>query len=121
MAQAENRLERLANVFDANTSAFSDGMKVLESMNFVFQRVLNDMQNGTVRCVGDKPLEEGQDPMLTQPVRVGVPLHINFQSYVQEYWTCMLMADFAVWCKSIHKPTVLIEAPSKDDVIEFGG
>lgn len=114
----EQNLQRLANVSDTNTHAFSESLRMTEAMNIVLQRVMNDVLNGTVRCFGDKPLSEtGGD----RPVRVGSPSQIDFNSYLREYWLCMLMADFAVWCKRIHKPEVLVEAPTKDEVIEFGG
>ena len=112
----EASLRRLGEVADANARAFSDSLKMSESLSLVMQRVMNDVANGTVRCFGDEESEAGGVPR-----RTITPLRIDFNSYMREYWLCMLMADFATWLKSIHKPAAVIQTASKEDVIEFGG
>jgi alkylation response protein AidB-like acyl-CoA dehydrogenase len=118
LAVMEQNLQRLANVSDRNTHAFSESLRMTEAMNIVLQRVLNEVLSGRVRCFGDVPPETE----VGLPTRTTSNPQIDFTSYLREYWLCMLMADFAVWAKSIHKPDApLIETASKDDVIEFGG
>lgn len=117
VSQNESELLRLGNAFDQNSGVFSEGLKMLEVMGLIMQRVMNDMANGTVRCFGDEPSVLG-----AVPVRTTSPLQIDFNSYLREYWLCMLLADFARWCGTIathDKP--LIETVSQADVHEFGG
>lgn len=118
VSQTESELQRLGNAFDQNSEVFSEGLKMLEVMGLVMQRVMNDVLAGTVRCFGDTYL----DAPNTVPVRAPGPMQIDFNSYLREYWLCMLMADFATWCGTIathDKP--LIETASPADVHVFGG
>jgi hypothetical protein len=102
VSQIENDQRRLAETADKNTEAFSDALKMSEAMTFVLQRVLNEMLAGKI-----VHQHEGG---------------IDFNSYLREYWLCMVMADFAVWCGKLaghDKP--LIETATQEDVHEFGG
>lgn len=124
----ETQLTKLGDVFDQQTDVFGDGLKYLESMTLIFQRVMNDMMTGTVRCIGDIPPETAKG----LPTRVGSPTVIDFRSYVQEYWLCMAFADFATDCRRIWDenhpeqksgpgPILAPPRPDEDEVITFGG
>jgi hypothetical protein len=103
VSSVESELKRLADVTDANTEAFSDSLRVLESMGFVMQRVMNDVLAGQVRRV------EGTS-------------QIDFQSYLVEFWTCQVFAEFAGWLASLQKPEEnKIVTPTQNDVVVFGG
>ncbi len=118
VGQSESALQRLGDAFDQNSEVFSESIKMLEVMGVVMQRCMNDMLNQTVRCFGDK-LSGAPNEV---PLRSSAYPQIDFNSYLREYWLCMLMADFARWCGTIAThDEPLIASVSKTDVIEFGG
>lgn len=118
MSVVENDQARLADVVDKNSETFSDSLKLLESMGFVMQRVMNDMLSGRVRCVGDT-YHEGTDVPVRQQ---GVTPQIDFHSYLVEFWACQVFAEFVAWLASRQKPEEnKIVTPTQNDVVVFGG
>lgn len=84
-------------------------------MTIIMHRVMNDMVNGTVRLLGALPeRHEGERS-------VSPGSKIDFQSYIQEYQLCMLMAGFAAWCGTLQPPQETIVKPTAEDVHVFGG
>ena len=98
----EQEQERLGKVLDSNSEAFSDSLKMLEAMTLVLQRVMNEMLAGDLAYVR----EDGS---------------IDFKMYLRDYWLCMLMADFAAWCRTLQPEEKLIVAATENDVHVFGG
>ena len=100
LSGVERDLHRLAEVSDQNTHVFSDSLRMLESMGIVMQRVMNDVAAGTVRRVDER---------------------IDFQSYIQEYQLCLVMAGFAQWCGTLQPQEETIIKATTQDVVVFGG
>jgi len=107
MAVLEDRLGRFEALFDGNMSALTDSLKMMEGMQYVLQRVMNDVQEASP---------------LTLPSG-----KIDFHAYLLQYWSCMAASDFFFWVGSLapkkeeeHGPDRILLA-SQDDTIIFGG
>ncbi len=68
MASLSARIERLENANDTNVSVFADSIKMLESMQQVSFRILQDVFNGRVR-VADVEADDNGIPRATVDVR----------------------------------------------------
>lgn len=109
VAQLEVRLEAYGKAFDQNTQVFSDSLKMAESMQMVFQRVMNDyVQHGSFTFE-----------------KYGLP---DWHEYMRYYWLCELVADFARWLAGLNPQPVQAEESKLvrpgDEQIEttiFGG
>lgn len=116
----ENHLELLGKAFDKNTEIFSESFKMTEAMSIVLQKVMMDIVHERVVFSESFYTTEGYGG---HPVNFQA---IDFHSYLREYWLCMVMADFAQWCKRIgteaQEPAILIPATKESmDTIVFGG
>jgi len=130
LAQMEAQLTRLGEAFDQNTDVFSESLKYAESMHLIFQRVLNDMANGTLRCLGDEEYYRENPSTSVRPVDPENPKKIDFHSYIREYWLCMAFTDFAVNCRRVWDEAhpeqkgpgpILAPEGAGDQVVVFGG
>lgn len=117
MAALEAQVSRQGEVLDANTHMIVDSLKMLEAMQAVQRRIMNDIVNGTARCIGDIPAETPTG----QPVRAQAPSMIDYNSYLLEFDICQVFAGFAAWLSSLSSSEPLIQSATSHDVIEFGG
>jgi hypothetical protein len=102
VAALEAEIERITRAFDQNCEAFVDSFRMVEASLHVYQRILNDMLNGTVRVTGG-----------------GLAKQVDFDSYLREYQTCLVFAEFAHWLATLQRPVPA--RAGDDDTIVFGG
>ena len=108
LRKLEADLEQLGNAFNNNTKVYNHALTVAEMRLRVIERAMHDQLRGCVRTI------------ITDDV-----LSVDFESYVQEFVWCMVMAEFAAWLKRLsdaHGPTNgKIIQPGYDDALIFGG
>ena len=102
VAALEAEIERITRVFDQNFRAFVDSFQIAEASMHVYQRIQNDMLNGTVRVTS-----------------AGLAKQVDFDSYMREYQTCLAFAEFAHWLGTLPRPSLALAGD--DDTIVFGG
>lgn len=111
LAQLEEKVLQLGDAFDQNAEAYDYSFKMVEAMQHVFQRVLQEyLQNGEFHYKNcDLP---------------------DWHEYMKYYWVCQTFAEFAQWLGGLSKEKpeqgTLIVPPSIGDerVVEtviFGG
>jgi hypothetical protein len=103
----EADVARLGEAFNHNAQLFGHSLTVAEMRLRVLERAMHDMLRG-----------------VTKVKTVDGLLQVDFEAYVNEFALCMVMTEFAVWCKQLMDnaaPPVTLSSNSYENVLEFGG
>ena len=108
LRRLEADLEQLGSAFNHNAKLYSHALTIAEMRLRVLERAMNDMLAGKGYVIDDDGVKR-----------------IDFDAYNNELAFCMIMAEFAAWCKRLmdaNAPEPLIYQPGyNDDTTVFGG